>query len=97
MALIEPSILAAPSPAAAAGAEQCRIILTDTTALLTRPFGAIAPTPGALVAQLATGLRDEDEPASKYARSCALSTSGAIGRPRSPLFATRTLVCRDIN
>jgi hypothetical protein len=46
-------------------------------------------------AQIATGQHDDDESLSKYARSCGLSTSGAIGRPLTPAFATRALLCRD--
>ncbi|SDJ95373.1 hypothetical protein SAMN05216338_107529 [Bradyrhizobium sp. Rc2d] len=38
MALIEPSILSAPSLAAAAGAEQCRIIVTDNDRFVNPPF-----------------------------------------------------------
>ena len=35
------------------------------------------------------------KPLSKYVRSCALSTNGAIGRPLIPAFVTSALLQRS--
>jgi len=52
MALIEPSILLTPSLTTAAGAEQCRIIVTDNDRFVNPPFEsaiALERTPGAIL------------------------------------------------